>query len=259
MSRFSNLEFGRQQESADRQQSQAVLKDEAFYLAEAQSAFERADFESALRAYAKVLEYNPENAGAWTGQVRMLLELNEFHEAKIWADKALERFPNEPELLAAKAVALGRIGDLKGALAFSDASIEERGNTPYIWLARGDVLMAREENRAEYCFEKAHELEPGNWLIHWLGSRIFAYYKKFSLALKMIQTALELDAGRSVIWLQQGYCQQALGLTAQAQNSFEQVRQLGGHRHSAEEALLSLAQQRPWQRFSNWWKSIFRS
>lgn len=259
MSRFSNLEFEGQRESADQQQSQGVVKDEAYYLAEARSAFERADFEFALRAYAKVLEFNPDNASAWTGQVRMLIELNEFHEAKIWAEKALERFPNEPELLAAKAVALGRVGDLHGALAFSDASIEERGNTPYIWLARGDVLLAREENRAEYCFEKAHELEPGNWLIHWLAARIFSYYQKFSLALKMIQTALELDAGRSILWLQQGYCQQALGLTAQAQNSFEQVRQLGGHRQTADEALHSLARQSSWQRFSNWWKSIFRA
>jgi tetratricopeptide (TPR) repeat protein len=77
----------------------------------------------------------------------MLIELGEFREAKLWADKALERFPNEPELLAAKAVALGRSGDLQGALAFSDASIEERGDTPYVWLARGDVMLARAESR----------------------------------------------------------------------------------------------------------------
>ena len=36
--------------------------------------------------------------------MRMLIELGEFREAKLWADKALERFPHEPELLAAKAV-----------------------------------------------------------------------------------------------------------------------------------------------------------
>jgi Flp pilus assembly protein TadD len=50
----------------------------------------------------------PAQPGRWTGQVRMLIELKEFHEAKLWADKALEKFPNEPELLAAKAVALAR-------------------------------------------------------------------------------------------------------------------------------------------------------
>src|SRR5882757_10617886 len=93
----------------------------------------------------------------------MLIELGEFREAKLWADKALERFPQWPELLAAKAVALGRSGDLDSALAFSDASIEERGDTPYVWLARGDVLLARAESRANYWFEKALLLAQNDW------------------------------------------------------------------------------------------------
>src|SRR5579862_7548604 len=154
MSRFINLEFS--DESGNRSQSgaRALVKDEAYYLAEARTAFENGKFEPALRLYSKVLEFNPRNVIAWTGQVRMLIELDEFREAKLWADKALERFPNEPELLAAKAVALGRGGDLPGALAFSDASIEGRGDTPYVWLACGDVLLAASEPRADYCFEK---------------------------------------------------------------------------------------------------------
>src|SRR2546430_1791721 len=82
---------------------------------------------------------------------------------------ALERFSREPELLAAKAVALARNGDLQGALAFSDLAIEERGDTPYVWLARGDVLLAREEQRANYCFEKAQMLAPRDWFVAWLG------------------------------------------------------------------------------------------
>src|SRR3989442_15749292 len=76
---------------------QRLLKDEAYYQAQAHSAFESGQFEEALRHYAKVLEFNPSNVSAWAGQVRMLIELNEFPEAKKWADKALEKFPNEPE------------------------------------------------------------------------------------------------------------------------------------------------------------------
>src|SRR5438445_1146379 len=128
MSRFGNLEFGdRSEEEGPR--TQFVAKDEGHYTAQARSAFENGNFESALRLYSKVLEYNPQNAQAWTGQVRMLIELGEFQEARLWADKALERFPHEPELMAAKSVALGRSGDLKGAIAFSDASIAERGDS----------------------------------------------------------------------------------------------------------------------------------
>src|SRR5881628_504156 len=225
MSRFNSLEFGEQFDDQLPQQRELV-KGEAFYLAEARAAFENANFEQGLRLYSRVLEFNPENASAWTGQVRMLIELGEFREAKLWADKALERFPHEPELLAAKAVALGRSGDLQGALAFSDASMEERGDTPYIWLARGDVLLARSERRADYCFEKALALAPGDWFIAWLAARVRYYYEQFALALKLLQQAVELNAGQFFLWLELGHCQQALGLMGAAKQSFGVARQL---------------------------------
>src|ERR1051326_5930826 len=128
MSRFGNLELGSESEDQPRRVSGAV-KDDAYYLAEARAAFENGNFESALRLYSKVLEFNPQSASAWTAQVRMLIELGELREAKLWADKALERFPIYPELLAAKAVALARMADVDSALAFSDAAIEERGTS----------------------------------------------------------------------------------------------------------------------------------
>jgi tetratricopeptide (TPR) repeat protein len=247
MSRFSNLEFGDESEKHTR--SSDELRDETTYLDEAHRAFENGDFERALRAFAKVLEFNPCNTAAWSGQVRMLIELGDFQEAKVWADKALEQFPNDAELLAAKAVALGRSGDLEAALAFSDAAIEERGDAPYIWLARGDVLMARNEKRADYCFEKAHLLAPGDWLIHWLAARIRSYYGKFALALKAAQQALACDSARHVVWLQLGQCQKALGLIGLAQTSFEQALQLQPCCREADHALAAL-------RHTGWFGSL---
>lgn len=238
MSRFENLEFGG--ESEERLNSQGELKDEAFYFAEAMRAFEGANFEHALRSFAKVLEFNPQSVAAWTGQVRMLIELGEFREAKMWADKALEKYPRDAELLAAKAVALGRTGDLKAALAFSDASIEERGDTPYIWLARGDVLMARNEKRADYCFEKAHLLAPQDWFVHWLASRIRFFYQKFALAVKLAQQALALDSAQASVWLQLGRCQEALGMIGLAQSSYDQALQLNPNCGEARKALAGL-------------------
>jgi len=102
MSRFVNLEFGDESEDQSQPKEKALVKDEAYYFSEASAAFESGNFEQALRLFSKVLEFNPQNTVAWTGQVRMLIELGEFREAKLWADKALERFPNEPELLAVR-------------------------------------------------------------------------------------------------------------------------------------------------------------
>jgi tetratricopeptide (TPR) repeat protein len=255
MSRFGNLEFN---ERSDEQAGQsAAVKDEAYYLGLAEQGFAESDFESALRYFSKTLEFNPANAQAWTGQVRMLVELGEFREAKLWADKALERFPRHAELLASKAVALGRLGDLGGALAFSDASIEERGDTPYIWLARGDVLLACREKRAGYCFEKASMLAPASWLCQWLASRIHHFHEQFSLALKFAQQALQFDATRCSVWLQLGCCQAALGLTVAAHNSFEQARQLNPGCAAVHTALHELAPLGLWAHLRHWWRQRF--
>jgi tetratricopeptide (TPR) repeat protein len=224
MSRFGNLEFD--QNSEENLPQQIALKDESHYFALAGTHFESGRFEPALRAFAKVLEYNPGNASAWVGQIRMLIELNDFQEAKRWAEKALSTFPNDPELLAANAVCLARLGDLKAALTFSDASIEESSNSPYVWLARGDVLMARKEKRADYCFEKAIAIAPHEWIWSWLVSRIYAVYKNFAKALRVAQQALARDAARAVIWLQLGRCELALGLVSQAQVSLQHAREL---------------------------------
>jgi tetratricopeptide (TPR) repeat protein len=255
MSRFVNLELGG--ESEDRSQEQkALVKDERYYCLEAQTAFENGDFELALRRYGKVLEFNPQYPAAWAGQVRMLIELGELREAKVWADKALEQFPHEPELLAAKAVALGRTGDLQAALAFSDAAIAERGDTPYVWLARGDVLLAREEARANYCFEKALGLAPQDWFIAWLAARIRYYYEQFALALKLFQQALEWNAGHFLLWLQLGQCQQALGLMAPARNSFTQAKQLNPQCRDASLALVRLSGTGLGGRLRGWWRRL---
>lgn len=247
MSRFVNLEFGDQHE--EEQPSQQEFKGEAHYFAQAQEAFEKGDFEGALRRFSRVLEFNPENTHAWTGQVRMLIELGEYREARLWADKALERFPHEPELLAAKSVALARAGDVREAMAYSDASIEERGDTPYIWLARGDVLLASEEKRADYCFDKAMQLSPRNWFLHWLVSRIYSFYEKYSLAFKHAKESLNLDAARSVVWLQSGHCQLALGMAALARCSYSRARELDPHSEEVNRAFIEMAR-------SGWWRRL---
>jgi tetratricopeptide (TPR) repeat protein len=253
MSRFENLEFGSPLEGRSRSSARGA----EHFLAEAQTAYENGDFEQALRLFGRVLEYDPNCAAAWTGQVRMLIELERFDEAKAWADKATEKFPREPELLAAKGVALGRCGDLQAALSFSDAAIEEQGNTPYVWLARGDVLLARQEKQAEFCFGKALAMAARDWFVHWLASRINAFYKKVALALKYAQQALALAPERSVVWLQLGLCQQGLGLLGAAQHSFLQARQLDPRRVTIAIAVAAQANTGMLSRLRGVWRRWF--
>lgn len=256
MSRFSHLEFGNEEHEPSLQ-SKPLVKDDAYYLGEARTAFENGDFESALRLYSKMLEFNSQNPSGWTGQVRALIELGEYREARLWADKALEIFPHEAELVAAKAVALGRSGDLQEALALSDAAIEERGGTPYVWLARGDVLLAREEPRADYCFEKALLLAGADWFVVWLAARIRYFYRQFALALKLVQKALELNSGHFLLWYELGQCQQALGLVGPARESFSAARQLNPRFSPASLRLTSLDNVGLFSELRGWLRRLF--
>jgi len=224
MSRFVNLELGGDEDSSTRQQR--VVKDGAFYFAEATRAFEDMEFEESLRLHGKAIEQDPGLAAAWTGQVRALIEIGDYSEASMWADKALEQFPREADLLAAKAVALGRLGEIGPAMAFSDAAVEQPGESPYVWLSRGDVLLAAREHRAEYCLEKALALAAGNWFVAWLAARIRFFHRQFMHALKLAQRAVEWHPHHAPCWLLLGLCQQEIGMVGPARNSLEQAAQL---------------------------------
>jgi len=256
MSRFVNLEIGGQAAGQTPAHAPTVVKDEAFYQREAQTAFEEADFEKALRSYAKVLEFNPNNAAAWTAQVRMLLELDQCDEANVWADKALERFPREADLLAAKAVVLARRGESENALAFSDAAVAENGTSPYVWLARGDVLLAGRETLADYCIDKALMLAPGDWVAAWQGGRIRVRHRQYSLALRLLQQAVEWNPGHWMSWLELGRCQEALGLTRAAKKSLTQARELNRQDPAADQAMARLSSRGTGDRLLGWWRRM---
>ena len=258
MSRFVNLEIGGQAGEQTPAQAHTVVKDEAFYQREAQTAFEKADFQKALRSFAKVLEFNPNNAAAWTAQVRMLLELDQCDEANVWADKALERFPREADLLATKAVVLARRGETQNALAFSDAAVGENGTSPYVWLARGDVLLAGRETLADYCIDKALMLARGDWVAAWQGGRIRVRHGQFSLALRLLQQAVECNPGHWMLWLELGRCQEALGLTRAAKKSLTQARDLNRQDPAAAQAMARLGSHGTGDRLRGWWRRMKR-
>src|SRR5262249_50249458 len=128
-------------------------------LAKAHEEHHWGQFEPALRLYTRSLEANRGLIPAWVGQVQMLVQLEELHEARLWSDKALELFRNNGELLAAKAQACARLKDTKAAIACSDGALAVPGSSPWRWIARGEVLLATGQRQSEDCFRKAL-LEP---------------------------------------------------------------------------------------------------
>jgi len=241
--RFANLEFDHQSPAtraethglqSTRAAKQATVSD---CLARAREEHCWGQFESALRLYTRALQEDRALIPAWVGQVQMLVELDECHEARVWSDKALELFRSHGDLLAAKAQACVRLNDMKSGLACSDASLQAPGSSPWRWQARGEVLLARKQSHADECFQKAIAEPVADWFDRVICARISLYYRRFTNALHYLNDAARLEPTHGYVWLQMGNCQCALGMMTAAEASYQRCLELRPGFVDAERAL----------------------
>jgi tetratricopeptide (TPR) repeat protein len=142
----------------------------------------------------------------------MLIELEEYREALIWADKALELFPEHPELLALKAVANVRDAKLEKAIAYSDNSISKDNITARVWLARAEVFLNRKSSIAENCISKALS-SAGNMLpiIKFEAARLLRKKGNYSAAIEHLNNVVKVFPKSAFVWYELGCCQGKLG------------------------------------------------
>ncbi len=242
--RFANLEFDgeerREQEAVDEHLSQERSAHD--FLRRAEEEYRWGRFETALRQYTRALREDRTVIPAWVGQVQMLVQLGECHEARVWSDKALELFRNNGELLAAKAQACIRLEDKRAGLACSDASLAAPGSSPWRWIVRGEVLLAGGDKHFEDCFQKAF-LEPAaGWLDRVIVARVYMFYERFTNAMCYLKEAIEAQPTHGYTWFELGNCQRALALESAARVSFQRCLELRPDYQEAQRALLGMAE-----------------
>jgi tetratricopeptide (TPR) repeat protein len=212
MKRFGRLEFDDQKGPKRRYAQGEEIRDEQYFYDQAMRFWLAGDFEVALRNYSRALEKNNAFFPAWLGQVLMLIELGEYREASVWSDKAMELFPEHPELMAAKAVACVRDGKIKKALAYSDNSVAQDNTTSRVWLSRAEVLLNRESRVAESCVSKAVSMAGNNSAVVRLeAGRLLNKQRSYSAALQYLRTVVDDLPKSALAWYTLGYCQARLG------------------------------------------------
>jgi len=234
--RFSQLEFGdvhRAQPSAPGE----PVRDASYFHKEAVRYWLAGDYDLALRNYCRLLEQNNTVFEGWAGQVLMLIELGEYREADLWADKALELFPDHPEMLALKAVACSRDARIRKALAFSDRAIGQERPTARAWLARAEVFLDQNDSVVDGCLSKAIGLAgQDSAVIRLEAARLLRRRGAYLAAIGHLQEVAQVLANSALVWYELGCCQRALGLP-QAKASLEQALRLHPHWSAAQQTL----------------------
>ncbi|MCE5184638.1 MAG: tetratricopeptide repeat protein [Planctomycetaceae bacterium] len=237
MKRFTHLEFDDSSRPPDPSGKGESVRDEGYFVNRAVLCFLHGDFELALRNYSRALEVNSSLFEGWAGQVRMLIELGEYPEALTWADKAMEMFPEHPELLAAKSVACLRDAKLEKAKAYSDNAISKSNAGPRVWLGRAELLLHGKKRIAQDCLSKALATAgEQSDLIRLEAGRLLRQYRHFAPACEYLEAAVRLFPKSPMAWYELGFCQQRLGFS-QAVTSLEQCLHLHPHYLDANELL----------------------
>jgi tetratricopeptide (TPR) repeat protein len=226
MPRFDRLEIGPGANEPQHVGQAAAPVDEQFHPAKQADRHRRSgNYENALRFYSRALEADKSFIAGWVGQVEMLIMLDEVPEADLWCRKALEVFPGNGELLAARTRALCRLGDLRQAGAVSDAALAAQGRSALRWMARGEWMVASRQPLDRHCFDKARELDA-DWLVPLETALIYQHYSFPSQGLARARLATELAPDQAYPWYVRGDLEAALGMTRPATTSFTHCLQL---------------------------------
>jgi len=259
VTRFKHIEFP---DDVQPQKTEAIAaKPEKRYrnsvadwMLEADKQRRLGQYEAALRSYGRALECERSHVAAWVGQAQMLILLGEPRQAEMWTISGLKIFPNNPDLFAARAQAVCRLGNHKEALAFNDAAIQGDGTSAYRWSVRGELMTAAKSTTAGHCFDSAEQIDP-DWLVRTENAKILLFYHQSLSALGRAMAAVNTDPETPFAWTIKGICECESGFHAQAIKSLEQALQLAPGFKEAKH-WLTIAQQDTgfWKRLGNFFR-----
>lgn len=244
MSRFEHIEINNPSpEPEDDICNEPEVIDQHYCMTKADAFFDDENYEHALTVYSRALQYDINMESAWLGQLRCLTELGELQEAEIWSRRALDRFPNSSQILAAKGAIEGRMSGYTTALKYIDAAFEAQGITPYVWIARGEVLTSVSAVNAKACFLKAIEMAKTDWRIFaWIG-RSYMLHGCYHQALDYLKEAVRLDSNRHTCWYRIGKCYESLRQAEDARIAYRRALSVRSSFMPAHDALLGLENQ----------------
>ncbi len=257
MARFDKLEFdGKKDPGETREEPLEIRRDEVDWLKRADQQRRTGFYENALKYYSRALELDKSLVEGWLGQVQMLVFLQEFPEAELWSRKALELFPNHGDLLAGRAQALCRLGDIRRAHEACDGALKQSGMSAYRWTVRGELMIAARQSTDQACFDKAQQLD-GDWLVSAEIALVYLYYRNPSRALPRARRAVETASDQYYAWLIQARCQLELGFDAAARESLGHCLDLcPGHADARQ--MLAALEQSSVNSLGRWLRGLFR-
>lgn len=219
-SRFEHLELDRAVPGVEEVRPTRTFEADD-YVKRARDREAMGEHEEALRLYSRALGRKAHHEGAWVGQLRCLIALEDYREALTWADKALEYLPKSASVVALQTIALAREGRHGEAMEHSDRALQMGGTSAVVWLARAWALRTDRPEPAQRCVAKALEVARNKPEELVEIALYFLDREQFGDALELLQDVTVRRPALAQPWYLLGVCHLAMGMRQQALAAFE--------------------------------------
>lgn len=193
-------------------------------------AFFRSDAKAALRWYSRAMKVDSTRLEPWVAQVRLLLLTRQFSEAKVWLNRALSVFPDNPALMSLHALQNALTGQIRAGMATSDRLMSEQSTNVAAWLARGHILMITgNHGNADFCFDQCLELSgEADWKTPMMIGLVMDFERHWAKSIRFYELALGRRTQLPYAWYRIGRARAAVGQRELARQAFMRADALCG-------------------------------
>ncbi|MGB3533558.1 MAG: tetratricopeptide repeat protein [Microcoleaceae cyanobacterium] len=163
------------------------------YAKQGERLFIEKEYKSAIDAYDKALEIQPNLAEVWNNRGVILTKLQDYPKAIDSYEKALEIRSDYPDAWNNRGVALGKLKDYQTAVTSYDRAVELKPDYGDAWNNRGFALtQLKKYDEAIQSYQKAGDLKPDFHLIWYNQARCYGLQGMVELAIKNLNKAIEI-------------------------------------------------------------------
>ncbi len=193
-------------------------------------AFFRGDSKEALRWYSRAMKIDSTRLQPWVAQVRLLLLTRQLNEAKVWLNRALTVFPDNPSLMSLHALKNALSGQIQQGMGASDRLMSEQGENVAAWLSRGHILIITGNHKnADFCFDQCLTLSgEADWKAPMMIGMVLDSERHWAKSIRFYESALGRRATLPYAWYRIGRARAAVGQRDRARQAFLRAEALCG-------------------------------
>ena len=208
-------------------------KDEAWYN-RGYALGELGRLEEAIASYDKATEFKPDYHQAWNNRGIVLGELERLEEALASYDKAVEFKPDYHQAWNNRGNALGKLGRLEEVVTSYDKAVEIKPDYHQAWNNRGIALgeLGRLE-KAVASYDKAVEFKPDDHKAWNNRGIVLGELERLEEALASYDKAVEFKPDKDEAWYNRGNALGKLGRLEEAIASYDKAVEIKPDFHQA--------------------------